>query len=122
LSRNTLLLLLPLLLLIPSCSSTPPDELFIKDINTMVLIDREMGFSEEITGIEILGRTSYENQVEVQVRVTGWATHQDLSIGATLPAAEEMMASWAIWKYFCRQKDKKWMIEEKYKVDEGFEE
>lgn len=87
----------------------------------MVMIDRELGFREEITGIEIVKRTSYEDQLEVQVRVTGWAMHPELTIGATLPAAPELRPSWAVWKYFCSRPDKKWIIDEKYKVEEGFE-
>jgi hypothetical protein len=86
----------------------------------MVLLDREMGFEEKITKIEMIGHTKYENQVEIEVRVTGWATHQDVTIGATLPAAREQKESWATWKYFCRREDKKWVIDEKYKVEEGF--
>jgi hypothetical protein len=103
-----------------SCSSTPPDELFFDDVHRMVLLDREMGFREEITMVEVIDHTKYENQVEVQVRVTGWATHQDLTIGATLPVAREQKTSWATWKYFCREKNKNWVIDEKYKVEEGF--
>ena len=119
-SSFLLLFLLPFLLLLLSCSSAPPDELFVDDIHKMVLIDREMGFREEITGVQIIDRTRYENQVEVQVRVTGWAVHQDLTIGATLPATEAPAESWAVWMYFCRKVDKEWIVEEKYKVEEGF--
>jgi len=114
-------ILLPLLFLIPSCTSYPPDELFTNDVVLMVMIEREMGFKEEIDKVEIVNRTRFEDQAEIEVRVTGWATHRDLTIGATLPAAKEPKSSWAAWKYFCRKKDKNWIIEEKYKVEEGFE-
>jgi hypothetical protein len=123
-TRKNLLRLIPFVLLflfsIPSCSSHPPDELFVNDISRMVLIDREMGFTEEITKVEIVERTSYENQMEVQVRISGWAVHPEITIGATLPAARTRKSSWAVWKYFCSEVDKNWVVEEKYKVKEGF--
>lgn len=85
------------------------------------MIDRELGFREEITGIKIIKRTKYEEQLEIQVRVTGWAVHPEITIGATLPAASEQKSSWAVWKYFCRKVDKTWVVDDKYKVEEGFE-
>jgi len=120
---RSLLFLTPILLffvLLSGCSSYPPDELFTDDINRMVMIEEEMGFSEKIDEIKVIDRTRFENRVEIEVRVTGWATHPDLTIGATLPAAKEPKPSWAAWKYFCRKQDKNWIIEEKFKVAEGF--
>jgi hypothetical protein len=118
--------LLPFLFLITlalSCSSgKPPDELFHNNIEKMVLIDRAMEFQEEITKISIVSMTAYEDQVEVEVRLEGWATHRDLAIGATLPASRTKKPGWAIWKFFCRKADKVWVIVEKYKVEEGFDE
>jgi hypothetical protein len=87
----------------------------------MVMLEEEMDFQVKIEGIEIIKRTRFEDGVEIEIRVTGWATHPDLTIGAVLPAAKEPRASWASWKYFCRKKDKRWIIEDKYKVGEGFE-
>ena len=113
------------MILFPSilaCSSAkPPDALFQDNIRKMVLIDRAMGFDEEITDITIVKKTPFENQVEVTVRVEGWATHKDLVIGAALPASKVKKPGWAIWKFFCRKKDKVWVIMEKYKVEEGFD-
>ena len=104
-----------------SCSSgSPPDDLFHDDVEKMVLVDRALGFDVEISGVEVVKRRDLDNRVEVEVRVTGWATHPDLTIGATLPAGKERQESWATWKYFCRKNDKVWEVEEKYKVDEGF--
>jgi hypothetical protein len=118
--------LLPFLLLIPlvlSCSQgKPPDELFHKEVDKMVLLDRAMEFKEEITRISVVGRTVYEDQVEVEVRLEGWAIHRDLAIGAALPASKVKRPGWAIWKFFCRKVDKTWVIVEKYKVEEGFDE
>ena len=108
------------LFLLPGCSSYPPDELFTNDINRMVMIEQEMGFIVKIEDVKIVDRTRFEDRVEIEVRVTGWATHPDLTIGATLPAAKEPKPSWAVWKYFCRKQDKNWVIDEKYKVEEGF--
>ena len=109
------------LLLGPAACSVgkPPDELFHDDVEKMVLLDRELGFREEISGIEILERRKRDGRVEVVLRVTGWASHKDLKVGATLPAGEEAQEGWAVWKYYCRKTDGKWTIEEKYKVDEG---
>lgn len=104
-----------------ACSSAkPPDDLFQDDIEKMVLLDRELGFREEITEIKILERKASDERIEVVVRVTGWASHSDLNIGATLPAGKDSKQGWAIWKYFCRKIGKEWKIEEKYKVDEGY--
>jgi hypothetical protein len=122
-SASLLLLLLPLAmsLFLSGCSSKPPEQFFLDDIQKMVLIDRNLGFLEEITEVEIIKRIRYEEQHEIQVRVTGWAVHPDITIGATLPAFPRQRDSWAIWKYFCRKVDKKWVVDEKYKVEEGFE-
>ena len=118
--------LLPLLVLVPlflSCSSgKPPDQLFKDNIEKMVLIDRAMNFKEEVSKISIVDVTAYEDQVEVTVRVEGWAIHRDLAIGATLPASRSKRPGWASWKFFCRKVDKEWVIVEKYKVEEGFKE
>lgn len=121
--RKTLIPLLLILSLAPSCSSNkPPDSIFEENIGKMVLVDRAMGFKEEITGITVEKRTKFEDQLEVQVRVEGWATHKDITIGATLPASKVKKAGWATWKFFCKKINKKWVIVEKYKVKEGFEE
>jgi len=106
--------------LIACSSAKPPDHLFQDDIEKMVLLDRELGFREEISEIKVLKRQASDERVEVVVRVTGWASHSDLKIGATLPAGKESKQGWAIWKYFCRKIGKEWKIEEKYKVDEGY--
>jgi hypothetical protein len=110
-----------LILLVLSCSQgKPPDELFHDDVEKMVLLDRAMEFEEEITRISIVARTVYEDQVEVEVRLEGWAMHRDLAIGATLPASKAKRPGWATWKFFCRKVDKTWVIVDKYKVEEGF--
>jgi hypothetical protein len=114
-------LLLLLLVFIPSCSSYPPDELFTDDIHRMVMIEREMGFSEEIDEVRIVSRSRFKDRAEIEVRLTGRAAHPDLTIGAVLPATKALKHSWSRWKYFCRKTDGKWVIEEKYKVEEGFE-
>ena len=118
--------LLPSLILIPlllSCSSgKPPDDLIHDNIEKMVLLDHALEFKEEITKISIVSTTVYEDQVEVEVRVEGWATHPDLSIGATLPASKVKQPSWATWKFFTNKRGENWIIREKYKVAEGFEE
>ena len=88
----------------------------------MVLVDRAMEFQEKITKTQIVKMTVYSNQVEVEVLIEGWATHRDLAIGATLPTSKNKKPGWATWKFFCRQVDKNWVIVEKYKVDEGFDE
>jgi hypothetical protein len=114
--------LLPFFLLIFACSpGSPPDEMFRENIEKMVLIDRAMGFHEEIARISIVSKTKYEDQVEVEVQVEGWATHSDLAIGATLPASRVKNEGWSTWKFFCKKVDKTWVIVEKYKVEEGFE-
>ena len=119
-------LVLPFLILVPlflSCSSSkPPDEIFRANIEKMVLIDKAMEFKEEVTKVSIVNMTVYEDQVEVEVRVEGWAIHRDLAIGATLPASTVKKPGWATWKFFCKKKDKEWVILEKFKVAEGFEE
>lgn len=105
-----------------SCTlGNPPDDLFRQDVEKMSLIDRELGFTEEISGVRIVRRVAHGDRVEVEVRVSGWATHPDLTIGATLPASAERRPGWATWRYFCRKEGKTWKIEEKYKVEEGFD-
>jgi len=112
-----------LIFLVFSCSQgKPPDELFHDDVEKMVLLDRAMEFEEEITRISIVARKVYEDQVEVEVRLEGWAMHRDLAIGATLPASKVKKPGWATWKFFCRKVDKTWVIVDKYKVEEGFDE
>ena len=115
----------PILLLIPllfSCSSgKPPEELFHENVEKMVLVDRAMKFKEEVTDISIVSTTEYEDQVEVEVRVEGWAVHRDLVIGATLPVSKEKKPGWATWKFFLVKEDDAWIIREKFKVAEGFE-
>ena len=118
--RVSLLFLFLLLLILPSCSSYPPDELFIEDIRKMAMGEREMGFAVQVDEAVVVSRRKIQDRLEVEVRVTGWATHSDLTIGAVLPASADELPSWALWKFFCRKKDKTWVIEEKYKVDEGF--
>lgn len=109
-----------LLLGIAACSmGKPPDDLFHDDVEKMVLLDRELGFREEISRIMILERKRSDDRVEVVLQVNGWAAHPDLKVGATLPAGKEAQESWAVWKYYCRKTDGEWKIEEKYKVDEG---
>jgi hypothetical protein len=120
--RRIVLPFFVLVLTVVSCSSgKPPETLFSENIGKMVLIDRAMDFTEEVTGISVLDMTVYEDQVEVEVRVEGWAVHSDLRIGATLPASRSKRPGWAIWKFFCRKVDKTWVIVDKYKVDEGFD-
>lgn len=120
--KRALLPILVLVSILPSCSSgKPPDQLFKDNIEKMVLIDRAMDFEEEVTKVTVVGMTAYEDQVEVTVRVEGWATHKDLAIGATLPASKMKQPGWATWKFFCRKVDKNWEILEKYKVEEGLE-
>ena len=112
-----------LIVLLFACSSgKPPEQLFQDNIEKMVLLDRAMEFKEEVTKVSIVRVTEYEDQVEVEVRVEGWAVHKDLVIGATLPAASSKRQGWATWKFFCRKVDKNWVIVEKYKVEEGFDE
>lgn len=112
------LVLIPILV---SCSSgNPPESLFRDNFEKMVLVDRAMDFNEKVTKISILNMTVFEDQVEVEIRVEGWATHRDLVIGATLPVSKNREAGWARWKFFCRKMDKTWVIVEKYKVEEGF--
>ena len=114
-----LLLLIPLLF---SCSSgKPPEELFHDNVEKMVLVDRAMKFKEEVTKISIVNTTEYEDQVEVEVRVEGWAVHRDLVIGATLPVSKEKKPGWATWKFFLVKEDDAWIIRDKFKVAEGFE-
>jgi hypothetical protein len=118
--RHLVLLFMLALSLIACSSAKPPDDLFQDDIEKMVLLDRELGFREEISEIKVLKRQASDERVEVVVRVTGWASHPDLKIGATLPTGKESKQGWATWKYFCRKIGKEWKIEEKYKVDEGY--
>ena len=109
-----------LILILTGCSlGKPPDDLFHDDIEKMVLLDRELGFREEISEIKILERKRSDDRIEVVLRVTGWASHTDLKMGATLPAGKEAQKGWAVWKYYCRKADGEWKIEEKYKVEEG---
>ena len=110
------------LLLVSCASGKPPEALFIDNIEKMVLVDRAMNFDEKITRINIVDMRDFEDQVEVEVRVEGWATHRDLAIGATLPVSKNREPGWATWKFFCRKVDKNWVIVEKYKVEEGFKE
>ena len=119
--RKACLIFLILVPLALSCSSgKPPDEIFHDNIEKMVLLDRAMEFKEEVTKISIVSMTVYEDQVEVEVRVEGWATHRDLALGDTLPASDVKKQGWATWKFFCKKKDKEWVIVEKFKVAEGF--
>jgi hypothetical protein len=118
---TALLMTLFLAIILSACSSPPPDELFTEDIRKMVALDRGLGFKEEITAITIVDRIEHPQQYEIQVRVEGWATHPDLSIGATLPASKDKRDSWAKWTFFCKEReDETWMIQDKFKVDEGF--
>lgn len=87
----------------------------------MVLLDHAIGFDEEIARVSIVSMTVYEDQVEVEVRVEGWATHPDLTIGATLPSSKVRNPSWATWKFFMNKRGENWIIREKFKVAEGFE-
>jgi hypothetical protein len=110
-----------LAMVFPACSSPPPDDLFTTEIRKMTALDRGLGFREEITSITVVDRIEHPEQYEIQIRVEGWATHPDLTIGATLPAATSKRESWAMWTFFCREKeDETWFVEEKFKVDEGF--
>lgn len=121
--RKTLIPLLVIIFLLPSCSSnSPPDSIFKDNIEKMVFVDRAMGFKEEVTGITVEKRTKFEGQVEVQVRIEGWASHKDITIGATLPVSKARKAGWSTWKFFCKKINRKWVIVEKYKVEEGFAE
>lgn len=88
----------------------------------MVRVDKAMGFKEEVTAISVIEKVAYEDQVEIEVRVEGWATHSDLALGATLPVSKTGKQGWAVWKFFCRKTDKTWTIDEKFKVEEGFTE
>ncbi len=104
-----------------ACSSAkPPDSLFYDDVEKMVMLDREMGFDEEIWEILIMNRKAHGEQFEAEVRLTGTNSHPDIGIGAALPAAPQKKESWAKWKYFCRKKSGNWVIENRFKVDEGF--
>lgn len=114
--------ILLLAMTLTACSTYPPDELFTDNIRRMVALDRGLGFKEEITSITVVKRIEHPGQYEIQVRVEGWATHPDLTIGATLPASTEKRGSWAMWTFFCKEKeDESWFVEEKFKVGEGFE-
>jgi hypothetical protein len=119
-------LILPFLILVPlfvSCSSSkPPEEIFHDNIEKMILLDRAMGFKGEVTSVSIVSMTVYEDQVEVEVRVEGWTSHRDLVIGATLPASKVKKPGWATWKFFTAKEGENWVIKEKFKVAEGFEE
>lgn len=101
-------------------SSNPPDSLFIDDIQRMVMLDREIGFNEDIAEIKIIKRTMHDRVMEVEIRVIGRTSHPEISMGATLPARPEPQDSWATWKYFVERKGKIWEIENKFKVAEGF--
>ena len=79
-----------------------------------------MEFREEVTKISIVSITNYEDQVEAEVRVEGWAVHRDLVIGATLPVSKVKKSGWATWKFFLIKEDDGWIIREKFKVAEGF--
>ena len=104
-----------------ACSNPPPDELFTEQIRKMAALDRGLGFKEEITSITVMKRIEYPEQYEIQVTVEGWATHPELTIGATLPAAPQKRDSWAKWTFFCKEKeDESWYVVDKYKVEEGF--
>lgn len=119
--RAFLLFLIILTIFIAACSKPPPDELFTDEIRKMAALDRGLGFKEEITAITVVERVEHPEQYEIQVRVEGWATHPELSIGATLPASSARRDSWARWTFFCKQKeDKSWIIQDKFKVEEGF--
>lgn len=116
---SILVLILPLL----ACSiGKPPVELFHDNIDKMVLLDRAMGFQEEISNVRIVKMTAYDDEVEVEVRVEGWAVHKDVAMGATLPASRERKQGWATWKFFTHKEGKRWVIREKFKVAEGFSE
>ncbi|MGD8353092.1 MAG: hypothetical protein PVJ01_02915 [Pseudomonadota bacterium] len=88
----------------------------------MVMVDRAMEFDEEVTKVAIVSRKKFEDLVEIEVLVEGWATHRDLVMGAVLPISPDRETGWARWKFFCRKVDGEWTIVNKYKVDEGFEE
>ncbi|MDF1536048.1 MAG: hypothetical protein P1S46_06030 [bacterium] len=108
-------------IVVTACSSPPPDDLFTDQVRKMAALDRGLGFKEEITAITVVDRIEHPEQYEIQVRVEGWAVHPDLTIGATLPASKEKRDSWAMWTFFCREKeDETWFVQDKYKVDEGF--
>ncbi len=114
------LILFPIL---SSCSSgKPPEEVITGNIAKMVQVDRAINFNEEVTAIDILSRTVFQDRVEVEVRVEGWATHPDLVIGAVLPVSKDRKPGWAKWKFFCREEGKGWVVVDKYKIEEGFEE
>ena len=119
--RAPFLLLIIFTIFIAACSKPPPDELFTEEIRKMAALDRGLGFKEEISSIEVIERIEHPEQYEIQVRVEGWATHPELSIGATLPATSTRRDSWARWTFFCKQReDKSWIIQDKFKVEEGF--
>jgi hypothetical protein len=107
--------------ILAACSSgKPPESLFYDNIEKMVQVDRAMDFTEKVTSISVVSMTVFEEQVEVEVRVEGWAVHRDLVIGAVLPVSKDKSPGWSRWKFFCRKVDKTWVIFEKYKVEEGF--
>ncbi len=115
------ILLLFLALPLFACSSgNPPDSLFHDNIDKMVALDREMGFDEEILEILIYDRKIYDEQFEAEVRLSGTNSHPELGFGAALPATPLKREAWAKWKYFCRKKGGSWVIENRFKVDEGF--
>ena len=86
----------------------------------MAMIEREMGFTVQVDEIRVLARRKVQDRREVDVEVTGWASHPELTIGAVLPASPGKRPSRALWKYFCRKVEKEWVLEEKYKVQEEF--
>ncbi len=119
--KKMIVLLLFVVVSLYACSSgKPPDSLFYDDVEKMVLLDQEIGFKEEIVRIEIVNRKVHNKQVEVEVRISGWNSHPELGIGAALPATPEQREAWAKWKYFIRKKGGNWVIENRFKVDEGF--
>jgi hypothetical protein len=63
--RHLVLLFMLALSLIACSSAKPPDDLFQDDIEKMVLLDRELGFREEISEIKVLKRQASDERVEV---------------------------------------------------------
>jgi len=86
----------------------------------MAMIEEEMGFAVQVDEVKVLKSEKVQDRLEVDVEVTGWASHPELTIGSVLPASPGKRPSRALWKYFCRKVEKEWVLEEKYKVQEEF--
>ncbi len=112
--------LLGLAMLAAGCSKGPKDEVIVANVQKMAAVDRSLGFTIQIDKVDVTDRSVDGDKAVVKSRVSGWATHPEVHIGAILPAEATVRQSWAEWEFVLQRTESGWAIEDKFKTKEGF--